>query len=107
MELQDNPYLQQEDFTAGYKDSAEALKNNPELIAFDKVCYELFSINPMGKKFIEIIIERYLIPPLADRNSVNFETNAVWAEGFKDAFRMLRHAVLSHDQRIKAEVNKK
>jgi hypothetical protein len=106
MNPDENPLLQPEDYRAGYNESIDKLKNQPELISFDKLCYEHFHISEMGKKFMEIVIERWLIPPLADRNHPNFETHAVWAEGFKDFPRMIRSAVLSHQQRIKAETNK-
>jgi hypothetical protein len=105
MELKDNPLLQPEDFLGGYRESIEELKNRPELVQFDKICYELFS-SELGKKFMEYVTENYLIPPLCDRNSPHFDMAAVWAEGFKDFPRMLRSAVQSHNQRIKAEVNK-
>lgn len=105
MELKDNPLLQPEDFTAGYKESMENLKNNPELIAFDKLTYELFS-SELGKRWMEVVVDRYLIPPMADRNSPNFPNSAVWGEGFKDFPRMLRMCILSHSQRIKAGESK-
>jgi len=105
MELKDNPLLQPEDFMVGYNESIDNLKNNPQLLAFDKLSYELFS-SELGKKWMEVVIDRYLIPPMADRNSPNFPTNAVWAEGFKDFVRMLRMCVHSHSQRIKAGENK-
>jgi hypothetical protein len=104
MKLEDNPILKQEDYNSGYKDKIEELKNQPHLVELDKLCYELFYINEIGKKFMEIVETRYLIPPMADRNSPNFSINAVWAEGFKDAFRMLKQFVESHKQRIKAEM---
>jgi hypothetical protein len=105
MQLKDNPLLKPEDYGAGYRDSKENLKNRPELVELDKLCYELFQVNEMGKEFMKIITERYLIPPMADRNSPSFGTSAVWAEGFKDAFRMIRMAAMSHEQRIRAETN--
>lgn len=105
MNIDDNPLLQPEDFSAGYRESVEALKNRPDLVQFDKLCYELFS-SEMGKKFMDYVTEAYLIPPMADRNSPQFNTTAVWSEGFKDFARMLRSAVKSHEQRIQAEANK-
>lgn len=105
MNLEDNPLLKPEDFMQGYKDKIEQLKNNPEFVSFDKLCYETFS-SDIGKKFIEVSTERYLIPPLADRNSTNFATSAIWGEGFKDAFRMIKNCIRSHQQRINAEMNK-
>ncbi len=106
MELHENPFLKQEDYRAPYNESIEKLKNDPNVVAFDKLCFELFYASEMGKKFIEYVTEHYLIPPLADRNSPNFSTASVWAEGFKDFGRLIRSCVKSHEQRIKAENNK-
>jgi hypothetical protein len=102
MELKDNPLLQPEDFLQGYRDSIENLKNNPELISFDKLCYELFEQNELGKKFMQIAEERYLIPSIVNRESSNYKTMVIWADGFKDAFRLIKQGVLSHAQRINA-----
>jgi hypothetical protein len=105
MQLEDNPLLIPEDYAKGYRDSSEKLKNNPELVMFDKLCYELLS-SEMGKKFLEYVEERYLIPSLANRESPNYGITVIWSEGFKDAFRLIKQCYQSHDQRIKAESNK-
>lgn len=102
MELKDNPILQQEDYLAGYDESIEALKNKPQLVSLDKLCYEVFVGTEAGKKLMEHFLENYLIPPLADRNAPDYPMKAVWGEGFKDFIRMLRMAVKSHEQRIQA-----
>ena len=101
MELKDNPFLQQEDYTAGYRESVEQLKNQPHLVEFDKLNYELFN-SEFGVKWMQHVVDNYLIPPLADRSSPHFSTSAVWAEGFKDFARMLRGSIKSHEQRIAA-----
>lgn len=102
MEIENNPYIQPEDYFAGYRQKIEALKkNNPEILEFDKICYELFYQNTQGKRFLEIIQERYLIPGLVGRDSPNYPYMAIWADGFKDAFRMLLNSVNAHEQRIK------
>lgn len=106
MELKDNPFLQPEDYTAGYRESIEKLKNNPELISFDKLCYELFEMNEMGKKFMEIVRERYLIPSIVARESANYQLMVIWADGFKDFPRLILQGVRSHAQRIQAETNR-
>ncbi len=106
MELNDNPLLKPEDYRAGYKESVEALKNRPDIVSLDKLCYELFHINELGKKFMEIAKERFLIPSLVSRESPNYQIMNVWADGFKDFPRMIIQHILSHDQRIKAETNK-
>jgi len=101
MELKDNPFLQQEDYSAGYKQSVEDLKNHPEVLAFDKLNYELFS-SELGKKWIEVIKDKYLIPSHLDKGSPTYKTLVIWADGFKDFPRMILQHIMSHEQRIKA-----
>ena len=36
-----NPFLQQEDYFAGYKKNIENMRNDPSLIELDKLCFEL------------------------------------------------------------------
>src|SRR5690349_8804877 len=103
MNIEDNPLLKPEDFFAGYNKSMEDFKNRPELVAFDKLCHELFT-SEAGKKWMEYVEENYLIAPIVDRNAPNFHNMALWSEGFKDFPRMLRGAVRSHNQRINAGV---
>lgn len=99
---QRNPLLEPEDFFAGYKNKIEELKNNPQLIEFDKLCFELFDRNEMGKRFLELIKERYLIPALAKPGTATYQLDVMWGEGFKDFGRMLISSVISHSQRILA-----
>jgi len=102
MELKDNPLLKSEDYLSGYRESIENLKNRPELVSFDKLCYELFEANELGRKFMHHIEDHFLIPSLVNRESGNYQLLVIWADGFKDAFRLLKQNVMSHDQRIKA-----
>lgn len=97
-----NPFLQQEDYFAGYKKNIEAMRNDPSLIEFDKLCFELFEANEQGKKFIEIVKERWLIPALARPGTATYQIDVIWGEGFKDFPRMLVMGILTHVQRIKA-----
>lgn len=101
-----NPYLEQENFAEGYTKSSEELRNSPEIIEFDKLCFELFSANQQGKRFLELVVERYLIPALAKPGTPTYQLDCMWAEGFKDFGRMLRGSVIAHQQRIKAGENK-
>lgn len=98
---ENNPLLQPEDYMAGYKDSVESLKNNPHLIALDKLCYEVFK-SESGKKLMELIEQRYLIPSMVAREAANYQLMIIWADGFKDAFRLIKQSIISHEQRIKA-----
>lgn len=104
MELKDNPFLQSEDYLAGYKESIENLKNRPELISFEKLTYEVFSTE-QGKKFMDYVTHTYLIPSGADRSANNYQLMCIWADGFKDFVRMLKQNIMSHEQRIAAGVN--
>lgn len=106
MENQNNPFLQTENYFDGYKKSIDEMRNDPRVIEFDKLCYELFEMNSQGKRFLEIVMERYVIPALAKPGTSTYQLDVMWAEGFKDFPRMLRMAVQSHDQRIRSEMNK-
>jgi hypothetical protein len=101
-----NPLLQPEDYFSGYKEKIEALKHNPEVVELDKLCYELFERNEVGKRFLELVRQRYLIPALAKPGTPTYQLDIMWAEGFKDFGRMLISSVISHQQRIiKGEID--
>ena len=103
--MESNPFLQPENFFEGYQEKIDALKNDPAIIEFDKLCFELFSNNTAGKRFIELITERYMIPSLAKAGAPTYQIDVLWAEGFKDFGRMLINSVRSHQQRIIAGTN--
>lgn len=97
-----NPFLQQEDYFASYKKSMEEMRNNPQMIELDKLCFELFGMNEQGKKFLEMAKERWLIPALAKPGTATYQIDVIWAEGFKDFIRMIVMGIQTHNQRIKA-----
>ncbi len=99
-----NPLLEPEDYFAGYKDSIDKLKNDPKVIEFDKLCYELFSVNDLGKKFIELVTERYLLTVAGTPGSPTYPQECMWSEGVRYAFLLLRNSVKQHEQRIHAGV---
>lgn len=99
-----NPFLEQEDYYAPLNENIKNLKNNPELIEFDKLCYELFQHQEMGRKFMELIHDRYLIPALVSKGNATYQIDVLWQEGFKDFGRMILACVASHKQRIQAEL---
>lgn len=98
--LDNNPYLNQENYFEGYNQSIENLKNNPEVIAFDKLCYEVFEANEMGKRFLEFAKNRFIVHSQISRGNPSYATDALWQEGFRDAYRMILQSVISHQQRI-------
>lgn len=105
MELHENPLLKPEDYNLGYKENIEKLKNNPHLVELDKLCYEVFNTEH-GKKFLEVIEDRFLSRSMVSRDSPNYAMMLIWADGFKDAFRMISDYIKKHEQRIQAETNK-
>jgi hypothetical protein len=96
-----NPILEQEDYFAGYKKNIEALRNDPAMIELDKLFFELFSLNEQGKRFMEIVTERWLIPALAKPGTATYQIDVLWGEGFKDFARMIYMGIATHNQRIK------
>ena len=105
-EIAPNSLLEQENYFKNYQDSIDNLKNRPELISFDKMCFELFEMNETGKKFLEYAQTNFLLPSLAKLGAPTYQLDVMWAEGFKDAYRKIVYAVMSHKQRIHAEMNK-
>lgn len=102
MSEESNEYLKPENYYQGYQDSIEGLKNKPEAMAMDKLCYLVFSTDD-GKKLLNEIVERFLLPGFIHPNSDNIQSAAIYYEGFKEAFRMMRNCIKSHEQRIEAE----
>ncbi len=98
-----NPYIEPEDYFQGYQESIDKNKDNPEALALDKLCYLIFKKDENGKKLMELFDERFINPALVPIGSNNYESLLTYFEGFKQAFRMMKDCVKSHEQRIKAE----
>lgn len=97
-----NPLLEPENYFKGYQKSVDALKNNPELLEFDKLSYELFEHQEAGRRWLEHVTERYLLAPAGLPGSPTFPNEAMWGEGVRYAFLLIRNAIKSHKQRIQA-----
>lgn len=100
--LDQNPYIKPYDHFAGYNEQIEKLKNRPELLSFSKLCFELFEVNETGKKFMQYVEETYLIPGMAKRGAPTYQIDTIWAEGFKDAFRLIKQSIIAHKNYIQA-----
>jgi hypothetical protein len=100
-----NDILAQENYSAGYNEKIEELKNNKEFVELDKLHYYVFH-NDSGKKLIEEYKNRFLIPGFTNPNVSHCDKAALYFEGFKEAFRLILNSVKAHEQRIEAE-NKK
>lgn len=103
--MERNPLLEPENYLAGYQKSIDELKNKPEILEMDRLCYELFESNEAGRKFIKIVTEKYLLPSLVSKGNPTYQLDVLWQEGFKDFARMLISCVISHKQRIQAQGN--
>lgn len=101
-----NPYIEPENYLEGYQKNIDNLKNNPEIIAFDKLCYEVFEASQMGKEFLKFAKERFIVYSQITRGNPTYQLDVIWQEGFRDAYRMIMNHVESHKQRIKAQGNK-
>ena len=100
-----NPYVQPYNHFSGYQDSIEKLKERPEAVEFERLCFNIFSLSDDGVRLMELIKERYLIPALIDIGNPNYATANTWAEGYKQAFRNIMLAVETHSQRKVLETN--
>jgi len=101
-----NPLLQPENYLEGYQKSIDELKNQPEVVMFDKLCYEVFEATEIGRKFLEFAKERFIIHSQITRGNPTYQLDVIWQEGFRDAYRMILSHVQSHKQRIIAGANK-
>lgn len=102
---ENNPYLQQEDYFEGYQKKIDELKTRPDVVELDKLCYMVFQTDD-GKKLMEQFVERYLLPGFVNPGAASPGHAALYYEGFKEAFRLIRGSVKAHEQRIEAEKNK-
>lgn len=99
---EENPFLKQEDYFDGYKQKIDELKYKPEIVELDKLCY-LVHQSEDGKKLLNEYMERYLLPGFVNPAHPNARDAALYYEGFKEAFRLIRGSVKAHQQRIDAE----
>jgi len=97
-----NPFLKEENYYAGYQENIDKLKDKPEAMMWDKLCYLVFS-TPDGKAFINEVKERFLLPGFVHPNNTNANYAAVYFEGFKEFGRMILNSIKSHEQRIQAQ----
>ena len=99
---QPNPMLDPENYFKQYQENIDNLKNQPDVIKFDKLCFEVFEASEMGREFLEFAKTRFIVYSQITRGSPTYPTDLIWQEGFRDAYRMILHAVMSHQQRIAA-----
>ena len=102
MNKEENPFLKDENYFEGYQKSIDDLKQRPDLVELDMLCYMVFN-NENGKKLLNEFVERYIMPGFVNPSHPNAKEAGLYYEGFKEAFRLIRGSVKSHQQRIDAE----
>jgi hypothetical protein len=97
-----NPLLEPENYFEAYNKNIDKLKNDPLVVAFDKLCYEVFEATEMGREFLKFATNRFLIGSQVTKGNPTYQVDVIWQEGFRDAYRMIMNHVQSHKQRIQA-----
>lgn len=97
-----NPLLEPENYFEGYQQNIDNLKNDPQVIEFDKLCYEVFEHSEMGREFLKFATNRFIVNSQIARGNPTYQLDVIWQEGFRDAYRMILNHVNSHKQRILA-----
>lgn len=94
-----NPFIEPENFFDGYDESIRELKNRPEQIEFDKLCFQVLAVSDDGRKLMEMFKERFIMGSTPCPLNGPYETACVYYEGYRDAFRQLIATVNSYQQR--------
>ena len=106
MDISDNPFIKGTDYYADLNENIAKLKNNPSALDFERLCYDIFVQTELGKKFITECENKFLMPALCHMGTATFQIDVIWVDGFKAFVRMLKEKIMSHQQRIKSEMNK-
>lgn len=103
MEINKDLLPGQEDFWQGYQTSIDKSKEDPRLIEFDRLCFEVFEKTEAGKKLLEYLIETIVMPGTPSRDTQAFPMTCVYYEGQRDCIRLLRQSTRSYRERKEAE----
>ncbi len=99
----DNPLLQPENYYEGYNDSIKQNSTQSESIELDKLCFHVFGMSEDGLKLMQILKDRFIYCSTPCSLNANFETSAVYYEGYREAFRQLIAAVENYKMRMEYE----
>ncbi len=95
-----NPLIYPPNIFDEYNKSIKDLRNNPQSIEFDKLCYLVFNQNEDGKKLLEILEKKFLKSRLAHLNSANYEIACVRAECMREVILGFMESIESYVQRV-------
>lgn len=98
MSIEDNPYLKIDnpfEYTQAAKEEAAKVE-----LEFQRLCYEVFHVEPKGVQLMEFLKERYLLRPLYLPDHPAASNQAMFWEGFREAVRSFHNFGLRHIQYI-------
>lgn len=98
-----NPYLDtQNPYTEYERKDDGASKSQLE---FQRLCYEVFLVEPSGKRLMEILKERYVMQACFSPTHPQATQLAMFWEGFKEAIRTLQNYGVQHAHYIGGNTN--
>jgi len=100
-----NPYIEPENYYEPLNDNIKKLKENPELIAFNKLCYEIFLQNFFGIELMKILIEKFFFSKRIEPGQPNYSIACIHLEGARDLITEMKNCANNHLKYINAEAN--
>ena len=100
----DNPYLKVENPYEDYEKSVQANlanKHSQDVLKIQRLCYQVFHLNPEGKELFEELQNKFLLQSLYNPVQANVEHMALYWEGFRDCIRTFKQMSDMHGQMIK------
>lgn len=103
MDIKDNPYINPANYLDGYQESLDKLRQNKDVIQFDKLCFEVLETTPQGRKLQQLFKDRFIYTSTPAQLNTNYDFACIFYEGFREAFRHLLANVESYRQRKEHE----
>lgn len=75
-------------------------KQDPTIERYAKRCFEIFEASEAGKDLKQLVIERYLMHAMFSPMAPHSDAQALYFEGFKEAFRSMFHLAKQYQQLI-------
>lgn len=104
MNVDENPYIMGEDYLRQYKESAEKLREDKNVIDFEKLCYKVFTTDD-GQKLLSYITDNFLLSPTRGAFGQGFADACIYNEGMRQAYRLFIISINSFKERMKADIN--
>ena len=103
MNPEDNPFLKLENPYENIKQASEEVtKVQMEL---QQLCWQVFHVEPHGKRLMELLKERYLMRPLFTPDHPQSSNLCMFWEGFREAIRGFDNLGKQHQQYVNGVTN--